>query len=488
MNVKVSRMKIHKMEGNRVTSHLILEPHRRQKVDSLVYHDEGIFSKRVFGNLYRCDCGLKTDEGVCDICGTRVVDPKSMPDFYIELCCWCSVAFADWDKSHRNDDGKWNRRIKATVEQIKSIAEYRSFVYVDQDSYEIMDVDEGLDPLQFEGDRTLIGVDALRHVGVSKSWIKESMVDWLSVPHTIFRPMVISSANPFITPINDLYSTIIKRINNALEMEELAKGRPLYLLSAYRVISDLYHQILDKLFAELQDVEYSILKGEIISHPISGAVRATLVNRHDVHEDVIIIGDTLVETLYPYLFKKYGGNMEEVNRHLVEGDMVLLVNRPPTINHASIVAMKPRIASIYPVGKTEGTDLCLKHNERYCNIRQMRWIDPKSPNYGDVEKWGQGVEIDPETGEWDGIDTMGLRCVGMNPIMMDGMNADVDGDVLLEVALYSFAAIEEAKRILPSRSHMNYANGTVRNHIVEDFIFAADEGLLENLFYLRDER
>lgn len=474
MKIGLRRTHIRKEEINRVTSHLILEPHRRQKAESLVYHDEGIFSKRIFGNLYRCDCGSFYDEGICPNCGTRVVNPEHMPDFYIELCCLCHVMFPDWDKAHRNDDGKWNRKIKITVDDIKSIANYTAFLYLGENGDEVVSVDESLDPSKWDNDKTLIGVDALRHAGISEEWINETMVDWLSVPHTIYRPMVISGSNPFVTPINDLYSSIIKKINNALDMQEIANGRPLYLLAEYRVISDLYHQILSSLFVELQDAEYSILKSEIISHPISGAVRATLINRCDVHEDVIIIGDTLVETLYPYLFKKFNGNMELINKYLVETDTVILVNRPPTINHASIVAMKPRIASIYPVGKIKTTNGALLHNEEYCQNRKFFTMDPENVNFGDIEKYGQGI-IKDELGEDDGIDTLGLRCVGANPIMMDAMNADVDGDVLLNVALYSTAAIEEAHTILPSKSYLNYANGTIRNHIIEDFIYAEKE-------------
>jgi hypothetical protein len=136
--------------------------------------------------------------------------------------------------------------------------------------------------------------------------------------------------------------------------------------------------------------------------------------------------------------------------------------------------MKPRIASIYPVGKIHGTNRALLHNEEYCKRRNLLEADPENPNLGDVEKYGQGFEKD-EMGNDDGIDVLGLRCVGANPIMMDAMNADVDGDVLLSVALYSTLAMEEARSIVPSKSYLNYANGTIRNHIIEDFIYAERE-------------
>ena len=497
MKVTVSRTKIKKRDENRVTGHLILEAHRRQKPGDLHYDDEGPFSKRIFGNLYKCDCGqtnFNNFEGdgpiICPACGCRVVHPANMPDFYMDLGTYVSVHMADYDDAHRYHDdgaasevsraGKWNRGIKANVEQLQAVAEYRSFVYESEDpktgkkTLTVVENTDDIAPDEYDNAFVFIGREGLLKLGVDESWVNENMVDFLLIPHPIYRPMVISGGAPFITPINQLYSNILYRINLATDMREMAKDRPLYLMSLYHVISDLYHQILQSLFTELQDAEYSVLKSEIISHPVSGAVRATVINRHDVHEDVIIIGDTLVETLYPWIYQKHNGDMEAINEELVEGEYLLLVNRPPTINHNSTMAMYPRIASIYPMGHTGGTDMCMKHNVKWCEERRskMKRMDENDPNYGDVERYGQGLEIDPETGKPDGIDTIGLRCVGLNLLMADTMNLDTDGDVILEVALYSKAALEEAKTITPSRSFLNYANGTIRNHIIEDFIHA----------------
>lgn len=476
MKVRVKRTKIHKEKCNQVLSHLIMEPHRRQKVDSLSFHEDGIFSKRIFGNLYRCDCGQQREEGWCPSCGVRVINPEHMPDFYIDLCCRVPVAYVKWDGAHRKEDGKWDYSIKLKTNQIESLANYLSFLYVKDDKMQFVEVNDDINPDDWSEGQIYIGADALIKAGVKQEWVDEHMVDFLSIPHTVFRPMVISNSNPFITDINKLYSNIILKINNVKSIEQsMSKSRPLYLLAAYKAINELYVGIIKQLLIELQDAEFSILKSEIIGHPISGAVRATLINRHDVHEDVIIIGDTLVETLFPYLYKKFEGDMERINKELVDAGTLILVNRPPTINHASILAMYPRIASIYPVGHTEGTNYCMLHNEKWCEERKLKEMEKGHVNYGDVERCGQGLEIDPNTGEEDGIDTLGLRCVGANPIMMDTMNADCDGDVLLEIALYSLAAINEAKGITPSRSFLNYANGTIRNHIIEDFIFALDD-------------
>ena len=85
MKVQVSRVKIQKKPENRVTSHLIMKPHRRRKAKNLLFHEDGIFSKKIFGNLYRCDCGALYEEGFCEACQCRVVNPTNMPDFYIDL-------------------------------------------------------------------------------------------------------------------------------------------------------------------------------------------------------------------------------------------------------------------------------------------------------------------------------------------------------------------------------------------------------------------
>lgn len=489
MKISVRRVRFTKQAGNRVTSHLALEPHRRQRVDNLSFDENGIFSKRIFGNINRCDCGALNEPGFCKDCQCRVVDPSHMPNFYVDLPMQLPAAFVDFDSAHRYEDGRWNRSIKVDVHALESLASYRSFLYLDAEegnkfqliSMESLDsnLDDSLKSSDLDQGRILIGVDALLRVGVEQRWIDDNMVDFISIPHPVYRPLVITGNKPFVTPINQMYSDIIKRINVANEWEPVAKGQPLHMLSLYGAITQLHGKIISFLVNELQEAEYSIIKSEIISHPVSGAVRAVVVNRHDVHEDVCIIGDTLVKTLFPHLYRMFDGNMELINRELVERGTLVLANRPPTINHASVVALHPRIASIYPLGHTEGTDLCMKHNEAWCEERRRKLsalsaqMDPEvNLNLGDVETYGQGMMVDPKTGECDGIDTLGLRCVGFNLIMADAMNLDVDGDVMLTIALYGKRSLKEAESIKPSKSYLNYANGTVRNHIIEDFVFA----------------
>lgn len=452
MLVSIKRTKIEKREENRVKSDIIFAPYKRQTADNLKFHEDGIFSKKIFGKIHKCECGEVVGEGFCEKCQTRVISIENMPQFYIDLGIEVAAAFADYKNSGIDPD------------LCKEIINYEKFIY-DNEVHQLNE-DEETNLDNYDEDRIKIGVEALKYLGVSDEWIEENTTDFISISHPIYRPVVIGDNGiPFITGINTLYSEIIANINNVKEMHSIAKGRKLFLMAEYRVISKIYNKIISALFDELQNVKFSIVKSEIISHPISGAVRGTLINRHDIHEDVILIGDTFIETLFPYLYKKHNGNVAEINKELIEEDYVVLLNRAPTISHLSTVGMKPRVASIYPFGKIEGTNDGLLHNYKYVKENPDK-IGIFHDKEGDIEKFGQGLE--------DGIDTLGLRCLAVNPIMMDGLAGDFDGDVLLCIALYSKDALEEARNLLPSKCYTNYANGTIRNHIIEDFIFTED--------------
>ena len=486
MFVNISRTKIKKEEQNKITSHLIYEPHKRQKLEKLKLHPKGIFSKQIFGNFHKCECGeLVGEEGFCKKCKTRVIDPKNIPDFYIDLTIEVPVFLADYD-------ALINRSANYTIDEIKGLINYEMFLSVKKENnnselidksnkdrnYEItsFDINNEKEASKFtskeyeENHTILIGVDALKYLGISEEWIRENTVDYLLIPHPAYRPLISDNmAIPFVSGINQLYSQIIKKINDTIDMHDFAKGRPLYLMSEYKAIVKLYNEIINSLFDELQNNKYNIIKSEVIAHPISGAIRAVLTNRHDIDEDVILIGDTLVETLWPYLYEKYEGNMALINEELVNENYLVLVNRPPTIAHLSIMAMKPRVASIYPYGKIEDTDRCLLHNYDYAirNEDKIGVFEDETGELGDIERFGQGLE--------DGIDNMGLRVVSMNPIVMDGLSGDFDGDVIFVIALYSNKSLREAEDLLPSKCFKNFANGTIRNHIIEDFIFSLED-------------
>lgn len=591
MKVTIECPKILKLEENRVTSPLTSIPHYKKDLDNFPYHPDGIFSKRIFGNLYKCDCGELKEEGYCEKCETRVVTYENMPDFFIQLPIDVLYRYATLDHLTTK---------LVTIDMVEKLAKYQGFLIekysvtdeggngvssgtetsndinkvekslaeITLEQYDFVDTtDEEYDGQKYAsmGKGILYGKEALMALTGDVDWLEKNMSDVVLIPHTIYRPLIVNNdQTPFTSKINSLYIQLIEMVQKTERIIEMATN-PVYLVAAYARINEIKETIDKSILEEIQENKYSIVRSEVISHPITGAARATFLNRHDVHEDVLLIGDTLVETLWPYLYKKHRGDMVEINKELVENDYSVLLNRPPTIAHLSIIAMKPRIASIYPLGYTEGTDRCLLHNEKYVSehperIGKFKYSRKDSEThddkllvksfpynlcsrleFGDIEEFGSGINWSKESvvtvkeeflhavefkagelgvlevledtiideegneciapnlegrdeleikdltdglykisklivkGEWDGIDNLGVRSISCNPIVVDGLGGDYDGDVLLVVALYGKDSLTEAATMLPSKAYMNYANNIIRNHIVEDFVYIVNE-------------
>lgn len=455
MKVNINKIEIVKDERNRVTESLVFRPHYRSSEKNVELDDNGIFSKLIFGSIHKCSCGKVVGEGFCSECGERVVELSNMPKFYIELPTLLPLKFANYDALYGNIDKKF----KLKIDEIKELAEYKSFLYEDK-IYKLIDNDGNeIDLSNFIPSKFIFGTNALKYIGVTDEWIKENMIDYVLIPHPIYRPLVYDGGNaPFITDINNAYIDLLKGIKNIKSFETFNSDN-VYKFITLHSMYNLYEQITNEVISKIQEVKNSIISTEIISHPVTGAIRGVLLNRHDINEDVILIGDTFIETLFPALFKKYRGDMVKINRELINKDYHVLLNRAPTISHLSIVAMKPRIASLYQYGHIDDTDGALLEN--YNVEKTYRGRDEL--RQGDIEKF-----IDVE----DDIDTIGLRCISINPIMADGLAADFDGDVLLVVALYGKDANKEARTMLPSKNFMNYANGTIRNKIIDHFIYS----------------
>ena len=447
MKVTIECPKILKLEENRVTSPLTSIPHYKKDLDNFPYHPDGIFSKRIFGNLYKCDCGELKEEGFCEKCETRVVTYENMPDFFIQLPIDVLYRYAKLDDLTTK---------LVTIDMVEKLAKYQGFLIekysgtagggnvvssgtetsndtnkvekslaeITLENYDFVDTtDEEYDGQKYAsmGKGILYGKEALMALTGDVDWLEKNMSDVVLIPHTIYRPLIVNNdQTPFTSKINSLYIQLIEMVQKTERIIEMATN-PVYLVAAYARINEIKETIDKSILEEIQENKYSIVRSEVISHPITGAARATFLNRHDVHEDVLLIGDTLVETLWPYLYKKHRGDMVEINKELVENDYSVLLNRPPTIAHLSIIAMKPRIASIYPLGYTEGTDRCLLHNEKYVSehperIGKFKYSRKDSETrddkllvksfpynlcsrleFGDIEEFGSGINWSKES-------------------------------------------------------------------------------------------
>ena len=449
MDISIRTNKIVKDPRNRVTSNLIYQRGSRRDLGNIKFDDDGIFSNKIFGNFNSCICGKNKEiDTVCEECGCRVIDKDNMPDFYIDLTIPVATFFADFSVFQNEDE-------------IRSLISYNSFVYDDK----IVPFTPDIDINMYENDRIHIGIDALKEMNVPDSWIDKNTTDYISISHPAFRPLIHNKldSSPLITDINQVYMDLLSTINKFTSYNIQYFPKLFNCVKGY-YITELYNKVIDKIFYELAESRNSVVKNQMQGHPISGAIRAVVINRFDIDEDIILIGDTLIETLYPYIYKQYNGDMYKINEYLINSNARVIINRPPSICHLSIIAMKPRVASVYPLGKTANTDNCVKTNidfceEYYSNINK----DNSNINFGDAE-------VNNQINEYGyAIDTIGVRCVATNPVVMDGLAGDYDGDVLLVSALYSDEAKKEADLMLPSNSYMNFPNGTIRNHIIEDF-------------------
>ena len=140
-----------------------------------------------------------------------------------------------------------------------------------------------------------------------------------------------------------------------------------------------------------------------------------MTNNFSLDEDTILIGKYFIETLYPKFFREYmvDGELDikAINKKLKDEKYLVLFNRQPTIGAKSIIAMHPVFSEL------------------------------------DTEQF----------------------VIQANPIVYDGLAADVDGDSLNVIALYSKEACEEAEKLLPSKNYIEGSNGSIRNGILDEF-------------------
>lgn len=428
MKFTITPHRIKKDPQNQVTSPNIFKKNQRRVSDHYAFDENGLFSRKIFGRIGKCECGSLAEPGYCDICGCRVVDINNMPDFYIDLGVKLPKLYCDWGK----------------YKDVRDVLTYESFVYINPETekYEIVkDEGDGLDIGQYDEANIRIGLDAARliHPDIDE-WADKYMIDYISIPHTIYRPNVkMDNKSVNFSKVNKLLVEVLQNLDNIKQYTSVFENIEdeslnYYMLSFYNEVYKAYHESMLEIFRLFSDGKSSFVGSDMRAHRVTGAIKGTVVNRYDIDEDVVLIGDTFIQTLYPYLYRKFDGDMEKINDYFIDNEERVLVNRPPTICHLSIIGMKPRVASCYKLG-TFSDYAVGKHSKS---------------------------EYDDEN------DTLGIRTIGLNPIIQDGLAGDYDGDTYLVIALYSKKAKLEADTMLPSKNFMNYANGNIRNGIIED--------------------
>ena len=384
--------------ANQVTSDKVF-PNRKvkDKDGQYIFHDEGIFSEKIFGKFGHCRCGKLRKPGYCEECGCRVLNKRKMPDFFIKFSFDLPNRVINYEK--------YNKTL------LENLLYYKGFLYDGQ----YIEFDLKANMTIYDKEKILFGRDAILSLGVPEEWYNGAVHRLISIPHTSFRKITFQNDNYYLGDLNNLYIDMI-RLNN--KYDRLSKNSKLNILNEltirYSICADL-NDLYKQLFQILAKNKRNVIDNELRGQPETGMIRAVMTNNFGLDEDTILIGKYFVETLYPKLYREnlVDGevNIKKINKILKDEKYLVLFNRQPTIGAKSIIAMHPVFS-----------------------------------------------ELDTE-----------MFVIQANPIVYDGLAADVDGDSLNVIALYSKDACEEAKKLLPSVNYLEGSNGSIRNGILAEF-------------------
>ena len=299
-------------------------------------------------------------------------------------------------------------------ENIEKLYRYKGFLY----DGEYIDYDIKNDNSIYDEDKILYGKDAILSLGFTEEEYNNNVRRKITIPHTSFRKITIQGNTKFLGSINKTYILLLKQSKkfDSQFLDELYEKRSkLSKFNLLHKVADTVADLNNELFNIISENNKNLVDNELNGQPETGMIRAVLTNNFGLDEDRILIGYHFISTLYPYLYKKYTVNgetdIDAINKELKDGDYLVLFNRQPTIGAKSIIAMYPTFSKV------------------------------------EAEKF----------------------VIQANPIVYDGLAADVDGDSLNVIALYTKESCEEAKKLLPSVNYIEGSNSSIRNKLPEDF-------------------
>lgn len=398
MRVKIEPVKITENPMNQVTSEKVFQARKIKDGDRYLFHEDGIFSEKIFGKFGKCYCGELTKPGICKKCNCRVLNKRNIPNFYIKF---------EFDLPNRVINyGSYDKIL------VENLLNSRGFLY----DGEYIEFDLKADLSVYDEKKVLFGKDAIMSLGVTEEWYNANVHRLISIPHTSFRQVTFQGDKYFLGNLNTIYMNMLRLNNRYINLQ---KNNKLTIFNEinlrYLVCRDL-NNLYEELFMILAKNKRNIIDSELKGQPETGMIRAVMTNNFSLDEDIIKIGYYFIPTLYPKLFNKYTDehgetDIDGINRELAEEEYLVLFNRQPTIGAKSIIAMKPVFSD--------------KDSEMFV--------------------------------------------IQANPIVYDGLAADVDGDSLNVIALYSKAACEEAKKLLASNNYIEGSNSGIRNGMLEEF-------------------
>lgn len=403
MRAKISPIQIQEDPANQVTSEKVFRARKIKEGDRFLFHEDGIFSEKIFGKFNRCYCGKLTKPGYCEDCGCRVIDNRHVPNFYIKF---------NFDLPNQGIDFEsYNKDL------VQNLLNCKGFLY--EGEYVPFDLKSDLSI--YEEDKVLFGKDAILSLGIPEEWYNKNVRRLISIPHTSYRPITFEGEKYILGNLNRIYIDMLRQNNKYGQYKDNSK------LTVFNEINLRYSvcQSLESLNTELFNIlaknHRNVIDQELKGQSETGMIRAVMTNNFSLDEDRLRIGYYFIPTLYPALFKKYLDmdtgelDIDGINEELEREEYYVLFNRQPTIGQKSIIAMKPEFS------------------------------------FEDDE----------------------MFVIQANPIVYDGLAADVDGDALNVIALYSKAACQEAKKLLASNNYIEGSNSGIRNGILEEFKYVA---------------
>lgn len=403
MKITIKPIKVIENPKNQVTSEKVFQARKIKDGDRYLFHEDGIFSEKIFGKFGKCYCGKLTKPGYCDNCGCRVISKRNMPNFYMKF---------GFDLPNRVIDyGDYDKQL------VSNLLSCKGFMY--EGKYVEFDVKSDLSI--YEEKKVLFGKEAILSLGISEDWYNANVHKIISIPHTSFRQITFQGDNYFLGNMNLLYMSLLKLSNKYDTYKKNSVLTVFNEINLRYLVNNEINTLYDELFQILAKNNRNIIDNELKGQPETGMIRAVMTNNFSLDEDDLKIGYYFIPTLYPKFYKEYTDeetgvtDIDAINKRLRDENYLVLFNRQPTIGQKSIIAMRPI----------------------FSKLKSERFV------------------------------------IQANPIVYDGLAADVDGDALNVIALYSKAACAEAEKLLASRNYIEGSNGGIRNKILEELEYVS---------------
>lgn len=443
-----------------------------QEKNSIIYNKNGkIAGSGIYDpNLsriekrYKCPkCGNDGFKPFVCTCGQEAKKVSS----YIRFFCPVTNIYIDY-----------NNVDKADKKIVQAILEYRGYV-LDGEFHEYTKGSPLIEDLHL-----LYGADAIKALFGDKydTFIKVNFYDYLFLVDYKYRKPVLGKTGKVINgDLNILYNNLITAENGYRKLFQYYTDPYMRMVICNKFFK-VYNEFLSKFINILYTGKNSIIKKNVISQKIGGAIRAVIIPAPYIPEDCVALSTIFADTLFPQftgLWKnaselneliQYGHfrlpldyfcykDSQGYNQYLWSDDFVMedflsaknmtldtfkdvikrasdpnrpyfgVINRPPTISHLSFYSLKPIF---------------------FDNIGRGNY----AKYYNDPEKI---LNVSDETNPMS-------ACMGINPIFCKGMNADFDSDVLFFKTVFSDA---DCCNMLPSNNYKTIANGEIKNGMEE---------------------